>query len=97
VRDFIRQQVVRHWSLDLHVLGGRSFQIAIHVVMTRAGAIQKAEIVDMQRYRTDAVFRDIALSARNAVLLSSPVPLPAGNYPERMDMTLNFNPRDALQ
>jgi hypothetical protein len=43
------------------------------------------------------VFRDIALSARNAVLLSSPVPLPAGNYPEKMDMVLNFNPRDALQ
>ena len=97
VRDFVRQHVVRHWSLDLHLLGGRSFGIAIHVVMTRNGVIEKAEIVDMQRYRTDAVFRDIALSARNAVLLSSPVPLPAGNYPELMDMTLNFNPKDALQ
>ncbi len=97
MRDFVRQQVVRHWSLDLHVLGARSFQIAIHVVMTRTGTIEKAEIVDMQRYRTDAVFRDIALSARNAVLLSSPVPLPVGNYPEVMDMTFNFNPRDALQ
>jgi len=97
VRDFVRQHVVRHWSLDLHVLGGRSFDIAIHVVMTRGGTIRKAEIVDMQRYRTDAVFRDIALSARNAVLLSSPVPLPLGNYPELMDMTLNFNPRAALQ
>lgn len=97
VRDFVRQQVVRHWSLDLHALGGRSFRIAIHVVMTRAGTIQKAEIVDMLRYRIDPVFRDVALSARNAVLLSSPVPLPAGNYPEQMEMTLNFNPRDALQ
>ena len=97
VRDYVRQQVVRHWSLDLHTLGGRSFQIAIHVVMTGAGRIEKAEIVDMQRYRGDAVFRDIALSARNAVLLSSPVPLPAGNYSEKMDMVLNFNPRDALQ
>jgi hypothetical protein len=97
VRDFVRQQVVRHWSLDLHTLGGRRFQIAIHVVMTRDGRIEKAEIVDKERYRTDAVFRDIALSARNAVLLSSPVPLPAGNYAEVMDMVLNFNPRDALQ
>ena len=97
VRDFVRQQVVRHWSLDLHTLGNRRLQIAIHVVMTRAGVIEKAEIVDMERYRTDAVFRDIALSARNAVLLSSPVPLPAGNYAEVMEMTLNFNPRDALR
>src|SRR5579862_3523355 len=97
VRDFVRQQVVRHWSLDLHTLGGRRFQIAIRVVMTRNGRIEKAEIVDRERYRTDAVFRDIALSARNAVLLSSPVPLPAGNYSEVMDMVLNFNPHDALQ
>ena len=97
VRDFVRQQVVRHWSLDLHALGTRRFQIAIHVVMTRDGRIQKADIVDMERYRTDAIFRDIALSARNAVLLSSPVPLPIGNYAEVMEMTLNFNPRDALQ
>jgi len=66
-------------------------------VMTRDGKIEKAEIIDKERYRTDAVFRDIALSARNAVLLSSPVPLPAGNYAEVMDMVLNFNPRDALQ
>jgi hypothetical protein len=97
VRDFVRQQVVRHWSLDLHALGARNFAIAIHVVMTRTGAIEKAEIVDQQRYRADAVFRDIALSARNAVLLSSPVPLPAGNYPEKIDMTLNFSPRDVLR
>jgi hypothetical protein len=97
VRDFVRQQVVRHWSLDLHTLGGRRFLIAIHVVMTRNGRIEKAEIVDKERYRTDAVFRDIALSARNAVLLSSPVPLPVGNYSEVMDMVLNFDPHDALQ
>jgi hypothetical protein len=97
VRDFVRQQVVRHWSLDLHVLGARQFRIAIHVVMTRTGRIEKAEIVDMQRYRVDPVFRDVALSARNAVLLSSPVPLPAGNYADVMSMTLNFDPHDALQ
>jgi hypothetical protein len=65
--------------------------------MRRDGRIESAEIVDKERYRTDAVFRDIALSARNAVLLSSPVPLPAGNYAEVMDMVLNFNPHDALQ
>lgn len=97
VRDFVRQQVVRHWSLDLHVLGARQFRIAIHVVMTRSGRIEKAEIVDLQRYRVDPVFRDVALSARNAVLLSSPVPLPAGSYPDVMSMTLNFDPHDALQ
>lgn len=97
VRDFVRQQVARHWSLDLKTLGERRFLIAIHVVMTRTGRIEKAEIVDKQRYRTDPVFRDIALSARNAVLLSSPVPLPVGNYADVMDMTLTFNPRDALQ
>jgi hypothetical protein len=43
---------------------------------------------------SDAVYRSISLSARNAVLLSSPISLPPGEYSDVMDMTLVFNPRD---
>jgi hypothetical protein len=97
VKDFVRAQIERRWSLDLDALGARNFTISIHVVLTRDGTIRKAEIVDKQRFNSDAVYHSIALSARNAVLLSSPVALPAGSYDEVMNMTLNLNPRDALQ
>jgi len=49
------------------------------------------------RHATDAVFRQIAMSAKNAVLLSSPILLPAGNYPAQTEMTIQLNPRDAMR
>src|ERR1043166_4941828 len=38
------------------------------------------------RCATDAVFRQIAMSANNAVLLSSPILLLAGNYPAETEI-----------
>ncbi len=97
VKDFVRAQIERRWNLDLGKLGSRSFVIPIRVVMKSNGTITKAEIVDKQRYSDDAVYRSIALSARNAIILASPLVLPAGQYAETMDMTLNLNPRDTLR
>jgi len=97
VKDLVRAQVERRWNLDLDGLGARNFVIAIHVVLTRDGVVRKAEIVDQLRFNSDATYRSIALSARNAVLLSSPILLPNGAYDDVIDMVLNLNPRDALR
>ena len=51
----------------------------------------------MPRSKGDDVYRSIAISARNAVLLSSPLTLPAGMTAEMRDMTLRFNTRDTLR
>lgn len=97
LRDFIRAQVERRWNLDLDLLGAQKIVVALRVVMKSNGTIALAEIVDKQRYKTDAQFRRIAMSARNAVLLSSPISLPAGNYPAQTELTLHLDPRDALR
>jgi len=97
IRDYIRAQVERRWSLNLAALGNRDFKILIHVEMRRNGTVTKAEIVDQPRFKKDAAFHDIALSARNAVLLSSPFVLPNGNFIGDMDVTLVLNPRDTLR
>ena len=94
LRDYIRAVVERRWGLDFAMLGKRDFKIAIHVEMTHNGKVILAEIVDKKRYRTDAVFREIALSARNAVILSSPFVLPPGQYRDVMNMVITFDPRD---
>jgi hypothetical protein len=94
VRDYVRAQAERRWNLDFTKLGNRRFEIAIHVLMQPDGTIVTAELVDKQRAASDAIYRMIALSARNAVLLSSPISLPTGRYDEPVDMTLVFNPRD---
>ena len=66
------------------------------MVLAADGSVTKAEIVDQKRYITDAAYRSIALSARNAVVLSSPLALPSGQNGV-MDLTLDLDPRDTLQ
>ena len=56
----------------------------------------KAEIVDTAP-AADPTTSEIAVSARNAVLLSSPLALPAGHYQGVIDMVLYLNPKDALR
>ena len=91
VKDYVRAQVERRWSLNLAKLAGRNFTIPIRVVMKRDGTIVSAEIVEEARTKTDAPYRDIALSARNAVILSSPIALPPGDLPA--DHALHAGPR----
>ena len=76
VEDLIRAQVQRRWSLRLDELGERELIVTIHVVLEPDGTVAKAEVVDTPRTRGDDVYRSIAISARNAVLLSSPLTLP---------------------
>ena len=94
VKDYVRAQVERRWSLDLAKTAGRDFSIAIRVAMKRDGTIVSAVIMEEARSKADAVYRDIALSARNAVILSSPIALPPGDYPRTMHFTLDLDPKD---
>ncbi len=97
VRDLIRAQVLRKWTFNATELGRSSFVVGLRIEVLRNGRVVKAEILDRERYTRDALYRDIALSARNAVLLSSPLTLPAGAIDYSMDVTLNLNPRDTLR
>jgi hypothetical protein len=94
LRDFVRAQVLRHWNLDYSLLGERRFSVRIRIKMTSNGVITLSDIVDKPRYAADPVYREIALSARNAVTLSSPIPLPPGQYRAVMSFVLNLDPRD---
>ncbi len=97
IRDYVLAQVLRHWTLDLSRAASRKLVIPIRVVMKRDGTISAAEIVEEARAKADAVYRDIAIGARNAVLMSSPIPLPAGDYPKEMRFTLNLDTRAVLR
>ena len=97
IRDYVRAIVERRWSLNLSRLSGQRFTIPLHIVMKRDGTIVSAEIADAARAKTDAAYRDVAISARNAALLSSPIPLPPGDYAAKMSFTLELDPRDVLR
>jgi hypothetical protein len=95
VSDFLRAQVERRWSLDLK--HARNIVILVHVKVARDGTVTDAEVVDRARYTTDAAWRTVALSARNAVLLSSPLNLPSGYSGAPIDVTLALNSRDVMR
>jgi hypothetical protein len=97
VRDYIRAQILRRWVFDFSTLGKRNIVVPLRVSLTGRGVVIVAEITDRQRYVTDKLFREVALSARNAVLLSAPFKLPAGAPKEGIDFTLQLNPRDTLR
>ena len=97
VRDLIRAQVLRKWNFNVTALGHGGFVIALRIVVLKNGTVAKVDILDRERYTRDALYRDIALSARNAVLLSSPLTLPAGAIDYSLTVTLNLNPRDTLR
>jgi len=97
IKDFLRDQIEHHWGLDLAALHGRNFSVLIRVAITRAGVVTGAEVVDRRQSGIDAAYDEAALSARNAALLSSPLTLPPGHYPETMSVILTLNTKDALR
>jgi len=97
LRDYIRAQVERKWSLNLERLADRDIAIPIRIEITNRGVVTKAEIVEAARAARDRIYRDVAISARNAVLLSSPISLPDGQYKPVMEITLLLNPKDTLR
>jgi hypothetical protein len=64
--------------------------------MTRAGVISDIRIVDQQRFNNDKLFHSMALSARNAAILASPIPLPPGKYDAVMDIAITLDPKAVL-
>ncbi len=94
-KDVIRVQVMRRWNLDLKGLSGGDASVPIRVRVGSDGVVLKAELVDTPR-SADPAYREIALSATNAVLMSSPFTLPPGHYRGEMDLVLDLNPKDAL-
>jgi hypothetical protein len=97
VKDLIRAQIERRWNLRLDELGDRNIAVAVHLVLARDGAIETIDIVEDKRRGYDAVYRSIAISARNAALLSSPFLLPSQSHGEITDVTVTLNTRDVLR
>ena len=94
--DFVRAQVLRRWWPYLGAGASRGMPVALRLKMTRAVVIGDVRIVDQQRFNTDKLFHGMALSARNAAILASPIALPPGNYDAVMDIAITLDPKAVL-
>jgi len=97
VKDFIRAQVERRWNPDRNAIKAGDWTVAIHIVLDPDGTVSRAEIVNEARYRSDKAYLDFARSARNAVLLSSPLSVPPGAYEIAKDIVVDFDPKQVLR
>ncbi len=97
VKDFIRAQVLRRLNTDCNTLKCGDWVVDIHIRLRPDGAISSAEIVDSPRLNSDNAYRDFAISARDAVLLSSPLTLPPGAYDIAKDIVVDFSSKKVMQ
>jgi hypothetical protein len=97
LKDFIRAQILRRWLPDLSIPGARNLPVLVRVRLLQSGVIDDVTIVDAARMHTDAPFRNMALSARDAALLASPIQLPPGHYQRVTVLTINLDPKSVLR
>lgn len=97
VRDAIRARVLRKWNIDFSRLAGRHIIITLHVVLAGSGRLLSIRIAGEHAHSKDLTWMDIALSARNAVILSAPFKLPAQLQQKGYRFTLTLDPRQTLR
>jgi hypothetical protein len=95
--DFVRAQILRRWWPQLESDAARGTPVAIRLKLSRGGVISDVRIVDQARFANDKQFRNMALTARNAALLASPISLPPGKYDAMMDIAITLDPHAVLR
>jgi hypothetical protein len=97
LKDYIRAQILRRWLPDLSIPGTRDMPVLVRVRLLKNGTIDDVVIVDQQRFHDDKVFRNMALSARDAALLASPIQIPGVKYEKTQILTINLDPKAVLR
>jgi hypothetical protein len=97
LKDFIRAQILRRWLPDLSIPGARNMPVLVRIRLLKSGMIDTVFVVDQERFVTDKVFRDMALSARDAALLASPIQWPGGLKQKSQTLTITLDPKAVLR
>ena len=97
LKDFIRAQILRRWLPDLSIPGARDMPVLLRIRLLKSGAIDDVGIVDQRRFYSDKAFHNMALSARNAALLASPIQVPGVKYEKTQTLTIDLDPRAVLR
>jgi outer membrane biosynthesis protein TonB len=97
LKDYIRAQILRRWLPDLSMPGARDMPVLLRIRLLKGGVIDDVTVVDQARFHTDKVFRDMALSARDAALLASPIQIPGTRFDKTQSLTINLDPKAVLR
>jgi hypothetical protein len=97
LKDFIRAQILRRWLPDLSIPGARDMPVLVRIRLLKSGAIDDVAIVDQRRFYSDKAFHNMALSARDAALLASPIQIPGVKYEKTQTLTIDLDPKAVLR
>ncbi|MFO1247848.1 MAG: hypothetical protein U1E93_06430 [Alphaproteobacteria bacterium] len=97
LKDFIRAQILRRWLPDLSIPGARNMPVLVRIRLLKSGVIDDVTIVDQDRFINDKAFHNMALSARDAALLASPIQIPGVRYEKTQTVTISLDPKAVLR
>jgi hypothetical protein len=97
LKDFIRAQILRRWLPDLAIPGARDMPVLVRIRLLKSGVIDDVAIVDQRRFYADKAFHNMALSARDAALLASPIQIPGVRYEKTQTLTIDLDPKAVLR
>ena len=97
LKDFIRAQILRRWLPDLSIPGARNMPVLVRIRLLKSGVIDDVTIVDQDRFINDKAFHNMALSARDAALLASPIQIPGVHYEKTQTVTISLDPKAVLR
>jgi outer membrane biosynthesis protein TonB len=97
--QLVEQQIRECWNIPGGAKGVQEMHIEIRIRLNPDGTLHGMPAVgDARRMKSDPVFRTVAESALRALRnpRCSPLKLPYAEYDIWKDITLNFDPREAL-
>ena len=97
LKDYIRAQILRRWLPDLSIPGARNMPVLLRIRLLKSGTIDDVAIVDQRRFYLDKAFHNMALSARDATLLASPIQIPGVQYEKTQTLTIDLDPKAVLR
>ena len=94
----ISNQIIPHWVVAGGVKNAESLIIRMRIKVKDNGEVPASsiEILDKDRYNSDAVFKSAADSAKRAVLKASPLKIPAEKMHLFRNFEISFNTDKAL-
>lgn len=92
-QDDIRRQIERNWNIDPEAAQKSDIKIEIRITLEKDGTVTKVEILNDQPNNVD--YRALADSAKRAIILSSPLKLPKGQY--WPSLVLRFDPKAVIE
>ena len=90
LKDFLRVQIERRWQIDP---SAPNVLVSVRLMIAADGSVMSAEPVNDSG--PDKVMHALAISARNAALLASPLQFPRGTFAVTGEMVIDLNTRDA--